>query len=64
MKQSYIQPTMVAVKLQHSGIICTSTAAIQNLSSNLTGDDAINYGGAGTGDARTKESSSVWDEEW
>ena len=64
MKQSYLNPTIVAVKLQHSGIICTSTTTIQGLSSNLDGGDAINYGGAGTGDARTKESSNIWDEEW
>ena len=60
-KKVYQQPTIVAVKLQHQGIICSS---IQTLSSNLDGGDAINYGGAGTGDARTKESSNIWDEEW
>jgi hypothetical protein len=63
MKKSYISPTIVAVKLQHSGIICTSPVSIQGLSTNL-GDDAIGYGGAGSVDARTKESSSIWDEEW
>ena len=55
---------MIVVRLQHSSIICTSTAAIQGLSSNLDGGDAINYGGAVTGSARTKESSNIWDEEW
>ena len=59
-----MKPTMIVVRLQHSSIICTSTAAIQGLSSNLDGGDAINYGGAGSGSARTKESSNIWDEEW
>lgn len=61
MKQSYIQPTMMVVKLQHQGLLMES---IVSLSSNLTGDDAIIYGGGGNGDARTKESGSIWDEEW
>ena len=63
-KKVYQQPTIVAVKLQHQGIICSSATTIQGLRSNLDGGDAINYGGAGTGDARTKESSNIWDEEW
>ncbi len=55
---------MVVVKLQHqTHLMDASTAAIQSLSTNL-GDDAIGFGGAGTGSARTKESNGIWDEEW
>lgn len=50
----------MVVKLQHQGLLMES---VLRLNTNL-GDDAILYGGAGNGDARTKESSSIWDEEW
>ena len=61
MKKTYMVPGMAVVKLQHQSIICSS---IHGMSSNLSGDDAINYGGGGSGEVRTKESSGVWDEEW
>lgn len=64
MKKTYLNPTMVVVKLQHqTHLMDESTAAIQSLSTNL-GDDAIGFGGAGSGSARTKESNGIWDEEW
>ena len=61
MKKTYLQPTMMVVTLQQHSIICSSP--VNRVSGNL-GDDAIGYGGAGSVDARTKESSSIWDEEW
>ena len=58
MKRTYLTPSMTVVKLQHSGIICVSQVHT------LTGNADLNYGGAGDVDARTKESSSLWDEVW
>ena len=58
MRREYSKPTMIEVKLQHSGIICVSQVHT------LTGNADLNYGGAGDVDARTKESSSLWDEVW
>ena len=53
---------MTAVKLQHQSIICQSTF------NDVLGNTDIGYGGASTnntgGTIRTKESSSIWDEEW
>ena len=63
MRKMYIQPTMVAVKLQHQTHLMDASQ-VKSLDTNLTGSDIINYGGAGSVDARTKESSSIWDEEW
>ena len=60
MKKTYINPTIVEVALQQQGLLCQS---VRNLSSNAT----INYAGSDEGyggDIRTKESSSLWDEEW
>ena len=63
MKKTYINPSIVEVALQQQGLLCQS---IQRVSSNST----VNYAGSdegyisGGGDIRTKESSSLWDEEW
>ena len=59
--KKYINPTMTVVKLQQQGLLMQS---IQNVSSNLTGSDALGFGGGGSGSAKTKESGSIWDEEW
>ena len=61
MNKTYLNPTMVVVKLQHSSIICASNG---NIVSSINGNAGLNYGGGGSGDARTKESSNIWDEEW
>lgn len=50
---------MTVVRLQHQGIICQSRS-VKRFSST----DGIGYGGGGSGDAYTKESESVWDDEW
>ena len=60
MKKTYINPSIVEVALQQQGLLCQS---IQRVSSNST----VNYAGSDedySGDIRTKESSSLWDEEW
>lgn len=58
MKREYMSPTMLVVKLQHRSIICQSQVR------SLGGNADLNYGGAGDVNARTKESSSLWDDEW
>jgi hypothetical protein len=45
------------VQLQHQGMLMESVTRTQ---SNVE----LNIGGAGSGSARTKESSNIWDEEW
>ena len=61
--KKYIQPTILVVRLQHQGLLMQQSG-IRGMSSNLSDDDAIGYGGGGSGEVRTKESSGVWDEEW
>lgn len=56
--KTYIQPSMTVVRLQHQSIICQSHVKSFNCT------EYIDYGGGGSGDAYTKESSSVWDDEW
>jgi len=62
MKRTYLTPSMVMVRLQHQSIICQSP----QMTSMSQGDTG--YGGASSnntsGEARTRESSGVWDEEW
>ena len=60
MKTTYIQPEMTVVRLQHQCIICQS---IVNSIENPTGED-ITYGRGGSSEAYTKQSSSIWDNEW
>ena len=45
---------MVVVRLQHHSIICTSMNNVRGM----------NYGGAGNGDSRTRESTDIYDDEW
>ena len=61
--KTYIQPAIVVVRLQHQSIICVSTNSVtSNVGLCGAGDDGLITGGSG--DARTRESTSVWDEEW
>ena len=62
MKKTYLQPTMMVVRLQQQSIICSSK--VRSVSTNLTGDDAISFGGGGTGAARVKSNTVDWDEDW
>ena len=65
MKKTYLTPGLTVVQLQHQGLLMQSA---RNVTTNLTGNDAINMGGASSnntgGIVRTKESSNIWDEEW
>lgn len=57
--KTYIKPNMRVVTLQHHSIICQSGRV-----GALSNSDDIGYGGGGSGDSYTKESESVWDDEW
>ena len=46
MKKNYQKPAMLVVKMQHRGIICTSTRKINALGSNA----GLNYAGASIDD--------------
>ena len=63
MKKTYLQPTMMVVTLQQHSIICTSYG-VNRVSTNLTDDDAIRYGGGGTSTARVKSNTVDWDDDW
>ncbi len=64
MKKTYIQPTMLAVKLQQTQMLCESDA-VTTIDSNA----GVGYGGGSNNDptptpgGRVKE-QNVWDEEW
>ena len=47
---------MVSVKLQHQGIICTSSVDAYGMNSTLQEEEVES--------SWTKESGSVWDDEW
>ena len=63
MKKTYLQPTMMVVRLQQHSIICTSNG-VNRVSTNLDEGDAIGYGGGGTGPARVKSNTVDWDDDW
>ena len=52
---------MMVVTLQQHSIICFSKG-VNSVSTNLTGDDAISFGGAGSGPARVKSNTVDWDD--
>ena len=63
MRRRYIQPEILVVRLQHQSIICGSPVV------RIQSDANINYGGAGGStegsvEAFSRESGSIWDEEW
>ena len=54
---------MMVVRLQQQSIICYSP--VNRVSTNLTGDDAIGYGGgSSTQSARVKSNTVDWDDDW
>jgi hypothetical protein len=58
MKKTYLKPTMMVVKLQQQGIICTSTP-VTSVSSNAD----LNYDGGGSGPARARSHGGIdWDD--
>ena len=59
MKKTYLQPTMMVVRLQQQSIICASP--VSDVSSNAD----MGYGGGGNGPARARQHSDAgWDDEW
>jgi len=61
MTATYIQPSMIVVRLQQHSIICQSPA-VRSISN--PSEDGIGYGVGGSGEAYTKEHTNIWDEEW
>jgi hypothetical protein len=58
---TYIKPETTVVKLQTQTVLQSGSYNLNGINSNAgleIGDDNIRW------DARTKESSNVWDEEW
>jgi len=62
MKKTYLQPTMMVVRLQQHSIICSSL--VNRVSTNLDEGDDLDYGGAGSGPARVKSNTVDWDDVW
>ena len=58
MKKIYIQPTMLAVTMQHQSHILEISI------NEATGPGGTSYGGGSDGEAHTKENKSIWDDEW
>jgi hypothetical protein len=59
MKREYMKPTMQVVELNSK--TCLLQSSLTSVSSNLTGDDAIEYGGGSTQAARVKSNTVDWD---
>lgn len=60
---TYMKPTMMVVKIQHqTSILQASVTSISGGVLSLGGSDADYVEGGGG--VRTKESSSIWDDEW
>jgi len=62
MKKTYLQPTMMVVRLQQQSIICSSP--VSRVSTNLDEGAAIDYGGGGSRPARVKSNTVNWDDDW
>jgi len=60
MKKEYMKPTMRVVKIQHSGIICTS---LTTTSTNLDEGETLTIGGGGNGQGRARSNGGIdWDD--
>jgi hypothetical protein len=59
-KQAYIKPAMRVVRMQHQGIICTTSTTVSRNSNNVGLKEEI-YGGNGTARSRN---SDYWDDEY
>ena len=68
MKKTYLTPSMVVVRLLHQSIICQSTMTSMSQGETHYGggssNNTSNNAGYNPNEARTRESSGVWDEEW
>ena len=62
-KKTYLKPATRMTKLQYQQhLLEGSTSKVTNVSSNLTSEDAITYGGGGSGTARGRQ-YDCWGEE-
>ncbi len=61
MKKTYMTPGIVVVRLQHQSIICLSMKDVDGMGYGGASSNKTNYD---TGEARTRQCSGVWDEEW
>lgn len=61
-KRTYLQPQLHIVRIHQAQMLCGSP--VSSVNSNLTGDDAINYGGGSSGPARARSYSGADWEEW
>ena len=59
MKKNYVQPTTIVVKLESESQLLNNS--VTSVSSNLTVDDAIEYGGGSSQAARVKGNTVDWD---
>ena len=59
MKKMYQTPAMSVVEIEVTQMIANSVTSV---SSNLDGDDAINYGGGSNQAARVKSNTVDWDD--
>ena len=64
MKREYMKPAMRVVRIHQTQMLCGS---VRSLGTNMTGDDAIDYGGGSNGPARARSHGDIdwddWDEE-
>ena len=61
-KRTYLQPQLHIVRIHQAQMLCGSQ--VSSVNSNLTGDDAINYGGGSSGPARARSYGGADWEEW
>ena len=69
MKKTYMTPSMVMVRLLHQSIICqspqmTSMSPGETHYGGGSSNNTSNNAGYNSNEARTRESSGVWDNEW
>lgn len=62
-KKTYLQPQLHIVRIHQAQMLCGS-GSVSSAQSNLTGDDAINYGGGSSGPARARSYGGADWEEW
>ena len=61
-KKAYQCPAMNVVEIEAAQMMASSS--LTSVSSNLSGDDEISYGGGGSDAARVKTNTVDWDDDW
>ena len=62
--KAYIAPSTTVVRV-HLESLLMQASPVSSVSSNLTGDDALRYGGgSSTQSARVKSNTVDWDDDW